>query len=97
MHELGTECHLWIGARTGVCRKHDGRPEVKHEGKSVNPARLVCAEMHGPSDLDACHVPPCNNRMCINPDHLYWGTQLDNEADKRLMGGRTGYGNKARI
>jgi hypothetical protein len=32
--------------------------------------------------LDACHVPPCKNYLCINPDHLYWGDSRTNELDK---------------
>lgn len=28
----------------------------------------------------ACHN--CRNRHCVNPDHLYWGTPLDNGHDK---------------
>jgi len=56
---------------------------VRHEGKDRLVARIVCEEVYGPSELEACHKPPCKNILCINPDHLYWGTRQQNENDKR--------------
>lgn len=77
MHELGTGCHLWIGGKN-----HLGRARLWHNGKHVHVSRLVCEEVYGPSELDACHVPPCINKLCINPDHLYWGTESSNVLDR---------------
>ena len=34
--------------------------------------------------LDVLHK--CDNKKCYNPNHLYFGTQLDNEKDKDLRG-----------
>ena len=79
VHELGTGCHLWVGYAAGSTGK---RPVLTVNYSPRFVTRLICAEVYGPSKLDACHVPPCKNYMCINPDHLYWGTQVDNEADK---------------
>jgi hypothetical protein len=73
--ELGTGCHLWVGAKTG-----NGRPAIDRPAK--NPTRLICTEIYGSSDLQALHVPPCKNYLCINPEHLYWGSYLQNNKDR---------------
>jgi hypothetical protein len=44
---------------------------------------------HGeiPKDLCVLHKRECNNRLCVNPDHLYLGDSQDN-ADDRVATGR---------
>lgn len=31
------------------------------------------------------HKPPCNNRRCFNPTHLYVGDYADNAQDKAIL------------
>ena len=39
-----------------------------------------------PQDLLICHKPPCVVRHCVNPFHLYAGTDQDNHNDALSLG-----------
>ena len=50
--------------------------------------RLVWEQTHGPipQGLVVCHI--CDNRGCINVDHMFIGTQKDNLQDMTDKGRR---------
>jgi len=76
------ECWQWTGSvRTtgyGQFGWPDGSPRQAH--------RVAWELTYGeiPDDLFVCHH--CDNKLCVNPDHLFLGTQLDNMRDMRSKG-----------
>lgn len=75
-----TGCWEWTrcldGCRYGM---------IGHQGKIWRTSRLVYELMHGiPEGMQVLHR--CDNPPCINPDHLWIGTQQDNIVDMYAKG-----------
>lgn len=47
---------------------------------------IIAGKLKPRSRKYACHKPICPNRACVNPNHLYAGTALDNARDTLLTG-----------
>lgn len=72
-----TGCHVWQGAK---CKLGYGR--MWYEGRGGRPAQRVRFEREFgpiPDGGTICHR--CDNPTCVNPAHLFLGTQLDNMRD----------------
>ena len=70
-------CLWWAGPTTGK-----GYAITSYRGKSGSGHRLVYQAKHGvvlAADQFVCHT--CDNRRCINPDHLWLGNAKDNNTD----------------
>lgn len=67
-------------------RGKTGYGAFKFQGKVVDAHRLsfIIHKGYIPDGFYVCHK--CNNRLCVNPDHLLLGTPSDNHRDGVLFG-----------
>jgi len=75
-------CWEWTG-----CLDKKGYGQFYYKGKHRRAHRVSWALKYGeipPSELFACHK--CDNPKCVNPDHLFLGTQSDNMKDMSRKG-----------
>lgn len=66
------DCWEWTGAITS-----GGYGSIGVEGKILQAHRFI---MDAPDDV--CVLHKCDNRSCVNPDHLYFGDKKQNAKDR---------------
>ena len=76
-------CWIWTGATCGPDRNYGN---FRYLGKNIKAHRLSYEIAFGPfsSELLVCHK--CDNGLCVNPSHLFIGTQKDNIDDMHKKG-----------
>lgn len=90
--EPNSGCWLWTAST------NKGYGSFQHKNKSILAHRLSWEIVNGPipDGLVACHK--CDTPACINPDHIFLGTQKDNGIDmankQRHAAGKRGFGEK---
>lgn len=85
------QCWPWLGATKG-----NGYGNVTVENENMSAHRRAHELFIGPipDGMDACHT--CDNRWCVNPDHIYAGTRQTN-MDDMVHRGRGAGGNRKHL
>jgi len=73
-------CWIWIGSGVRYGK-------IKIDGKYISLHRLMYERKNGKTDQLVLHK--CNVQACCNPDHLYAGSNSDNQFDRGI---NKGYG-----
>lgn len=75
------ECWLWTAHRSP-----NGYGVFWHKNSNHGAHRIAWMLSRGPIPEGMCVCHHCDVKHCCNPAHLFLGTHMDNEADKKRKG-----------
>ena len=76
-----TGCWNWSGVLT-----KNGYGRTTHKDRPISAHRLSYLIFNGEIPAGMCVLHRCDNRRCVNPDHLFLGTHRDNMVDMKSKG-----------
>jgi hypothetical protein len=82
--KLEDGCWLWQGARMGGSSAYGKVRQGSLKPKFVH--RVSYEVFKGSLNANLMVLHTCNTPLCINPEHLYQGTQTDNMHDRKAAG-----------
>lgn len=87
--ERGGDCWIWTGAHNGKYGRFYWSPQEKNEYAHRASYRMFVGAIA--PGMQVCHH--CDTPLCVNPSHLFQGTDHDNALDA-LLKNRTAFGEK---
>lgn len=84
--EPNSGCWLWDGDADGQSGRAMLTRHVEGKRRRLTVARIVWEDVKGPIPPDKWVLHRCNNKACVNPDHLYLGTHKENMQDMARSG-----------
>src|SRR3990167_5261327 len=75
-------CMLWKGRKNSKTK----RALFRVNNKQHYAARWIWIYLYGNIENDIHVLHYCDNTKCLNPNHLFIGTQLDNISDRDMKG-----------
>jgi hypothetical protein len=80
----GAGCWLWVGSNQSAGGSGYGRLRIDRRWRY---AHRLSWEMHnGPIPAGLAVLHRCDDSLCVNPDHLFLGTQAENMRDCMAKG-----------
>lgn len=92
------DCWEWLGcfdtAGYGLIKESNGSRNCH---KTYKAHRLSYMLFYGLIPDGLCILHKCNNTKCVNPEHLYAGTKLQNAHDRDRCGHTITHGKPAQV